>query len=174
METTALMQFLRSFCDNSCWKFAVFWKVRLGSPMILNWEVGYVHHLRPIESMEIIAKNIFGNTMDDTFLPQCEASMYDGRSGEHPINLVVADMSRLQYAWGEGVVGEVACTGCHCWVTIEDILTCVAMGYKCPEEWLLQFAAGIKTILLVPLLPHGVLQLGSLEEISGYRGSGSN
>uniref|UniRef100_A0A0E0AEW2 BHLH domain-containing protein n=1 Tax=Oryza glumipatula TaxID=40148 RepID=A0A0E0AEW2_9ORYZ len=31
------------------------------------------------------------------------------------------------------------------------------------EDWQLQFAAGIKTILFVPVVPHGVLQLGSLD-----------
>ncbi|CAH1421408.1 unnamed protein product [Lactuca virosa] len=34
-----------------------------------------------------------------------------------------------------------------------------------PDEWLFQFVAGVKAILLVPVTPHGVLQLGSLEHL---------
>ncbi|TYH89544.1 hypothetical protein ES332_D01G269400v1 [Gossypium tomentosum] len=37
---------------------------------------------------------------------------------------------------------------------------------ECPEEWLFQFALGIKTIVLIPVLPHGVVQLASLEMVA--------
>jgi hypothetical protein len=35
--------------------------------------------------------------------------------------------------------------------------------YKYHEDWKLHFAAGIKKVLVVPVLPYGVLQLGSLD-----------
>ncbi|XWS67114.1 hypothetical protein CRYUN_Cryun05aG0259100 [Craigia yunnanensis] len=67
------------------------------------------------------------------------------------------------------VVGKMAYTGKHCWVSCDDTFTGKSNSKlvpECPEEWLLQFASGIKTIVLVPVLPHGVLQLGSLEMVA--------
>jgi len=40
------------------------------------------------------------------------------------------------------------------------------LSFQYREDWLLQFAAGIKTVLLVPVVPHGVLQLGSLDMVT--------
>ncbi|GMI71288.1 hypothetical protein HRI_000798100 [Hibiscus trionum] len=95
-------------------------------------------------------------------------SIPDGCFGGYPIGLLVAHMSHLNYAWGQGFVGKVAYTGKHCWVSYDNIFTNktdLKLVLECPEEWLLQFASGIKTILLVPVLPHGVLQLGSSEMV---------
>ncbi|KAK2972316.1 hypothetical protein RJ640_014374 [Escallonia rubra] len=67
------------------------------------------------------------------------------------------------------IVGEVAYTGNCCWLFSDQISTGQLNSElvpKCPDEWLFQFAGGIKTLLLVPVFPHGVLQLGSLEKVS--------
>ncbi|XP_040943652.1 transcription factor EMB1444 isoform X4 [Gossypium hirsutum] len=67
------------------------------------------------------------------------------------------------------VVGKVAHTGKHYWVSYDDNFTSKAnwtMVDECPEEWLFQFALGIKTIVLIPVLPHGVVQLASLEMVA--------
>ncbi|XP_022640254.1 transcription factor bHLH155 isoform X2 [Vigna radiata var. radiata] len=67
------------------------------------------------------------------------------------------------------VVGKVALARDHCWVSCEDILTPkfdTDLITECPDEWLLQIACGIKTIVLVPVLPLGVLQFGSFEEVA--------
>ncbi|XP_027351778.1 transcription factor bHLH155-like isoform X2 [Abrus precatorius] len=67
------------------------------------------------------------------------------------------------------VVGKIALARDHCWFSCEDILTGkfdTDLFPECPDEWLLQFASGIKTIVLVPVHPLGVLQFGSFEEIA--------
>ncbi|XP_039028700.1 transcription factor EMB1444-like [Hibiscus syriacus] len=151
--TTVLKQLLKSFCTNSPWIYAVLWKLRHLSPMGLTWEDEYCVYPMPSEMIP----------------SQFEASIDDCCFGGYQIGLLLTNMLNLKYAWGEGVVGKVACTGKHCWVSYDDIFTGEADSNsfsECPEEWLLQFASGFKSIVLVPVLPHGVLQLGSLEMVN--------
>ncbi|GAV76548.1 bHLH-MYC_N domain-containing protein [Cephalotus follicularis] len=168
MGTTAVRQLLKSFCNISLWKYAVLWKIRHGSPMILTWEDGYCDYQKPRELMESLSGGIIRSDANETFSSH-RGSMPDGGFGEYPIGLEIADMSRLQYTLGEGVVGRVAHTGSHSWSIFDNFfpgeVNCKLVS-ECPEEWLLQFALGIKTILLVPVLPHGVLQLGSWEVVA--------
>uniref|UniRef100_A0A5B6Z5Y6 Putative transcription factor LHW n=1 Tax=Davidia involucrata TaxID=16924 RepID=A0A5B6Z5Y6_DAVIN len=169
MGTTPLRQFLQSLCHNSCWNYAVFWKLQHQSQTLLTWEDGCCACPKLTESMESILDDICFKGLDGIFPSSCESSIHDGNLGEYPIGLAVADMSRVQYALGKGVVGEVAYTGNHRWLS-HDNISAGELNYKsvsvCPDEWLLQFLGGIKTILLVPVVPHGVLQLGSLEMVA--------
>ncbi|KAL0451114.1 UNVERIFIED_CONTAM: Transcription factor LHW [Sesamum latifolium] len=89
--------------------------------------------------------------------------------GEYPVGLAVAEMSSASHVMGKGVVGEAAFTGNSRWIYADNIATDVfnsVLAPEYPDEWLLQFAAGIKTILLLPVIPHGVLQLGSMEMVA--------
>uniref|UniRef100_A0A7N2M5B8 BHLH domain-containing protein n=1 Tax=Quercus lobata TaxID=97700 RepID=A0A7N2M5B8_QUELO len=166
MGSTALRQFLKSLCSNSHWKYAVFWKLMHHGQLILTWEDGYCDYPKPIEPVENISDDIYFKVVNEIWSSSCETNTCNDGSGGYPIGLAVNDMSCHHYPMGEGVVGEVAFTGSHSWILFENNLTS-EFNYnlvpECPDEWLLQFAAGIKTILLVPVLPHGVLQLGSLE-----------
>ncbi|KAK5804252.1 transcription factor EMB1444-like isoform X1 [Gossypium arboreum] len=168
MANTALRQLLKSFCTNSLWKYAVLWRLRHRSPMVLTWEDGYCVYPIPRKSVESISTDVYSNS--ENIPSHFEMSIRDGCFGEgYPIGLLVDHMSHLKYAWGEGFVGKVAYTGKHCWVSYDDIFAGKANSKLVPEypaEWLLQFASGIKTIVLVPVLPHGVLQLGSLEMVA--------
>ncbi|XP_015583551.2 transcription factor EMB1444 isoform X1 [Ricinus communis] len=168
MGATALRQLLKSLCSNSTWNYAVLWKLRHGSPMILTWEDGYFNYSKSRELVGTISDDVYGKGASDLVSPQVETNTSRGISEEYPVGLVVADMSHLQYIFGEGVVGKVAALRDHCWVSFHHIFTGKSelIPEQCPEEWLLQFASGIKTILLVPVLPYGVLQLGSLEEVA--------
>lgn len=169
MGTTALRHLLKSLCNNSCWNYAVLWKLRPGSPMILTWEDGYFDYPKPREPAQSISENIFCSDGGCILSPLSEVSSSIRSSGECRIGLVVADMLNLWYAFGEGAVGKVACSGIHFWVSFSDILNSEInpeFVSKCPEEWLFQFESGIRTVLLVPVLPHGVLQLGSMEEVT--------
>ncbi|XP_068668390.1 transcription factor bHLH155-like isoform X2 [Aristolochia californica] len=94
MGSGSLRHLLKSLCYNTQWQYAVFWKFRLQSRM---------------------------------------------------------------------VVGKVAYSGRHLWVLPSDVNSRPSFDY--PAEWQPQFAAGIKTILLVPVIPLGVVQLGSLETV---------
>ncbi|KAJ9185254.1 hypothetical protein P3X46_004909 [Hevea brasiliensis] len=167
MGTTALRQLLKSLCNDSLWNYAVLWKLRHESPMILTWEDGYFNYPKPRELVESITNVGYCKGATDMFSPQLETNTSNGSLEDYPVGLLAADMSHLHYALGEGVVGKVAFTRVHCWVSFNSIFTGdVHLIPECPEEWLVQFASGIRTILLVPVLPHGVLQLGSLEEVA--------
>ncbi|KAL9428975.1 hypothetical protein AB3S75_030889 [Citrus x aurantiifolia] len=170
MGTTALRQLLKSFCYNLPWNYAVLWKLKLEGQMILSWEDGYCDHLKPREPLGIMSEDIYHNGANELFSTRSETSSAgDGGFEGYSIGLVLANMSHLQYALGEGVVGEVANSGTHFWVSYDDVSTTKVNSKlvpKCPDEWLLQLASGIKTILLVPVLPHGVVQLGSLQVIA--------
>lgn len=169
MGTTALRQLLKSFCYNLPWNYAVLWKLKLEGQMILSWEDGYCDHLKPRQPLGIMSEDIYHNGANELFSTRSETSAGDGGFEGYSIGLVLANMSHLQYALGEGVVGEVANSGTHFWVSYDDVSTTKVNSKlvpKCPDEWLLQLASGIKTILLVPVLPHGVVQLGSLQVIA--------
>ncbi|XP_010544333.1 PREDICTED: transcription factor LHW-like isoform X2 [Tarenaya hassleriana] len=71
---------------------------------------------------------------------------------------------------GEGLVGRAAFTGHHQWILANSF----NRNIHPPEvinEMLLQFSAGIQTVAVVPVIPHGVVQFGSslpIMENSGF------
>ncbi|KAI7986654.1 Transcription factor LHW [Camellia lanceoleosa] len=135
---------------------------------LLTWEDGFYDHPKLRLSMESILDDMCFDGSNEIFSCSWRSSRHDGHSGEYPVVQAVASMAGVQYRWGEGVVGEVAYTGSHYWVC--ENMSAGEFKSKvvpeCPDEWLLQFAAGIKTIALIPVVPHGVLQLGTLEEVA--------
>ncbi|OIW07495.1 hypothetical protein TanjilG_14441 [Lupinus angustifolius] len=150
MEAISITQLLKGFCDDTKWNYAVFWKLNHHFPMIFSWENGYYCYKKTNEVVESSG----ADSADD--LGYCS------------FRLLMNEMSCLKYSFGEGVVGKIAFSGDHCWVFCEDHLTGnfgTNLIPECPDEWLLQFAHGIKTIVLVPVLPQGVLQFGSFEAI---------
>ncbi|KAF7825626.1 transcription factor EMB1444-like [Senna tora] len=121
MEAFSIMKLFKSFCDYSHWNYAVFWKLSHHFPMTLTWEDGYCGDQKSNESTNSSAKNSVG--------------------------LLMTEMSHLKYILGEGVVGKVALTGDHCWVSSEDLFTskfCTNLIPECPYEWFLQCASAIK------------------------------
>ncbi|KAK6943608.1 Transcription factor MYC/MYB N-terminal [Dillenia turbinata] len=168
MGCTVLTQFLMSLCVDSQWDYAVLWKLNHQTPLLLTWEDGYCDIPRSTEALASILNNEFLNEANEissfSYEPTVQAPTSDGCL----VQLAMSSMMAVQYAWGVGVVGKVAHMGCHCWVLSEDVLS-GEFNYdlvpECPEEWLLQFAVGINTILLLPILPLGVLQLGSLRTV---------
>ncbi|XP_057471824.1 transcription factor LHW-like [Actinidia eriantha] len=169
MGATPVSQFLRSLCHNSRWSYAVFWKLHYENQMLLTWEDGCYDHPKPRGSMEIIPDDICFNG-DNKIDSSCWGStVHDGHSGDNPVGQAVACLEGVQCRWGEGVIGEAAYTGNHRWLLFENISAGEFESEvvpKFPYEWLLQFAAGIKTIVLIPVIPYGVLQVGALEKVT--------
>ncbi|CAH1439814.1 unnamed protein product [Lactuca virosa] len=155
MGTTPLRRFLQSLCNNSCWNYAVFWRLQQQSQILLMWEDGYFDTMKVQDSME----DLFAETMFRNIEETSSHNTYNGSSGGDAVETAVAYMSTFQYALGEGVVGDVAYTGNSHWIYANTPVP------EHPDEWLFQFAAGVKTILLLPVTPHGVLQLGSLQHL---------
>ncbi|GFY82632.1 hypothetical protein Acr_02g0008720 [Actinidia rufa] len=85
----------------------------------------------------------------------CRSTIHDGHSGDNPIGLAVDCMEGVQYQWGEGVIGEAAYTGNHRWLLFENISAGEFESEVIP-----------KTIVLIPVIPYGVLQVGALEKVT--------
>ncbi|WJX81891.1 hypothetical protein P8452_64721 [Trifolium repens] len=163
MEATSITQLLKSFCDAMQWQYAVFWKLNHLSPMTLNWENGYQKSNQSLGSMW---GDISFESADDLYSSRSEGT---DDSGDYSVRLLMIEMSHRKYSLGEGVVGKLALVKEHFWASCEDIFTGkfdTNLIPECPDEWLLQFASGIKTIVLVPVLPQGVLQFGSFKTVA--------
>ncbi|KAK7292915.1 hypothetical protein RJT34_15772 [Clitoria ternatea] len=163
MEATSITKLLKGFCDNSKWKYAVFWKLNHHFPMTLIWENGYQKRNEDVESMWC---DINFKSPDEVY-SSSGGSTDD--SGDYSAGLLMIEMSHRKYSLGEGAVGKIALARDHCWASCEDILIGkfdTDLIPECPDEWLLQFASGIKTIVLVPVIPLGVLQFGSFEMVA--------
>ncbi|XP_019460942.1 PREDICTED: transcription factor EMB1444-like isoform X2 [Lupinus angustifolius] len=161
MEATSITQFLKSLCYDTQWKYVVFWKLNHHFPMTLTWENGYYGYQKTNEAMENLGGVL--NFKSQDWIYSSRGDITDG-SDDYSCRLLMTEMSHLKYSLGEGVVGKIALSGDHCWIFCEDLLTNnfdTNLIPECPDEWLVQFASGIKTIVLVPVLPHGVLQFGS-------------
>ncbi|CAA0832168.1 Transcription factor bHLH155 [Striga hermonthica] len=142
-----LQQALRSFCSNSDWKYAVFWKITRQTRMMLTWEDAYYD----------------GNQSEKKLYNPASGSSIEGPYSHDPLGLAVANMSYQVYSFGEGVVGKVAVSGKHSWIFLDEL---DSFSYEYSDGWQTQFSAGIKTIVVVAVIPHGVVQLGSLHKIS--------
>ncbi|KAL3644949.1 hypothetical protein CASFOL_010129 [Castilleja foliolosa] len=144
-----LQQVLRRLCLNTGWKYAVFWKLTHRSKMMFTWEDAYYDGNRDAE------KSSFNPT----------GSLIEGPYLHDPLGLAVAKMSYEVYSLGEGVVGHVAVTGKHSWI-FSDGHSVDSSSSEQNGGWQTQFSAGIKTIAVVAVIPHGVVQLGSLHKIA--------
>lgn len=148
-------ELLQRLCSDGLWKYAVFWSLESEKHGVLTWGDGYVdkmtkgNQIRHIADSDnqIISPNWFNNDQYQSY-PLC------------PIEAALLSMFSHSYYLGEEIIGKVAVTGQHYWISANDFRPTVI--YKYHEDWQFQFAAGIKTVLLVPVIPHGVLHLGSL------------
>ncbi|KAK9160317.1 hypothetical protein Syun_006658 [Stephania yunnanensis] len=147
---THLQDILRSLCFRTPWKYAVFWKLRRRDHVVLTWEEAYYANYGPVDpSDRIPSKRTFEYLDDRYYLP-------------NPIGKAIVEMSCVVYSLGEGIIGQVASTGKHKWVFVDDkSLSHISSLHDCYEGWNSQFSAGISTIAIVPVVPYGVVQLGS-------------
>ncbi|KAH7862258.1 hypothetical protein Vadar_002166 [Vaccinium darrowii] len=149
---THLHQALRAICLNTDWKYAVFWKLKHRARMVLTWEDAYYEN----------------HELHDRPENMCFTGMGDNLSDWHsrdPLGLEVAKMSCHVYSLGEGFIGKVAVTGKHMWIFADNLVTDSCSPFEHYDGWQTQFSAGIKTVVLVAVVPHGVVQLGSMNKI---------
>lgn len=167
MESTTLRQFLQSICNNSLWKYALFWKLQQHDQMLLILEDGYCRTSQQRNSVEGISDNIRYNGSHRFSSLKGESESNNENTGTDAVELALAYMSSAQHTLADGIFGEVAHSGNCFWASADDMSSgALSFKPKCPDDWVFQFAAGIKTVLLVPVVPHGVLQLGSLETVA--------
>ncbi|TQE13763.1 hypothetical protein C1H46_000770 [Malus baccata] len=129
---TDLHHILRSLCFNTEWNFAIFWKLKHRARMVLTCEDAYYDNYEQHDSSEN------RKTLD---------KLHDSDYSRDPLGLAVAKMSNHVYTLGEGIVGQVAVTGEHQWIYADNL---VKNNYS-----------PFQTIVVVAVVPHGVIQLGS-------------
>ncbi|XP_010523120.1 PREDICTED: transcription factor LHW [Tarenaya hassleriana] len=143
-----LREALRTICVNNQWSYAVFWKIGCQNASLLIWEECY-HETSPSPSSLPPRISGFSSSEIDT-------------SGNEKVPFLTNRMmlnNRIILV-GEGLVGRAAFTGHHQWILVNGF----NRDLHPPEvinEMLLQFSAGIQTVAVVPVVPHGVVQLGS-------------
>ncbi|XP_042017186.1 transcription factor EMB1444-like isoform X2 [Salvia splendens] len=143
-----LQEALRSLCFNTGWEYVVFWKLKHRSRMMFTWADAYYE----------------GNQYPDK--KSTAGTLNEGSYSHDPLGLAVAKMSYQVYSLGEGVVGYVAVSGKHSWIFSDQHVVDSSFSSEYYGAWQTQFSAGIKTIAVVPVIPHGVVQLGSLHKIA--------
>lgn len=168
MSAASLRHFLESLCFKSPWNYAVFWKLQHQCPTVLTWEDGYLDIPCAREPYRSLIGNYYSKNLNE-LSPNYGSRSHNGYLDAHPIGLALTEMSRTYHIAGKGVVGEVASLGIPRWISSDSLAPAeltFGSAAECPDEWNLQFVSGIKTILLVPCIPYGVLQLGSMETVA--------
>ncbi|KAL0928824.1 hypothetical protein M5K25_000746 [Dendrobium thyrsiflorum] len=157
---------LKRLCVEIGWSYAVFWRaVGLQEQRYLIWEDGYCGRmhggLSGFEAMDLLIKEkglLRGSRCEERFAEL-------GRPTEDRIyTLVHKRMASQVHAVGDGVVGKAASTGNHQWI-LKGNLNPQYTATKDLVEINQQLLAGIQTIAVIPVLPQGVLQLGSTQMI---------
>ncbi|XP_056170399.1 transcription factor EMB1444-like [Syzygium oleosum] len=145
---------LKSLCSGSEWTYAVFWKLKHRARMVLTWEDAYY--------------NSHGQTGLSKFKCSEETVDHSNSLGYScdPLELALAKMSYYVYSLGEGIVGQVAASGKHQWLCPSLYLANNCLSSEDCDIWQTQFSAGIAAVLVIAVLPHGVLQLGSLNKVN--------
>ncbi|KAI3782990.1 hypothetical protein L2E82_13051 [Cichorium intybus] len=140
MDGVELHQELKNLCVNTVWKYAVFWKLNHQDRMTLTCEDAYCD-----------------NTNDNS---------RDGRFATDHLGLEIVKMSYRVYSIGEGIIGQVAAAGKHVWKSGHQLVNSSCSLDEHLDGWRSQFKAGIRTVVVIGVAPHGVIQLGSLNTIA--------
>ncbi|CAD5319646.1 unnamed protein product [Arabidopsis thaliana] len=138
-----LREALRSMCVNNQWSYAVFWKIGCQNSSLLIWEECY-------------------NETESSSNPRRLCGLGVDTQGNEKVQLLTNRMmlnNRIILV-GEGLVGRAAFTGHHQWILANSFNRDVHPP-EVINEMLLQFSAGIQTVAVFPVVPHGVVQLGS-------------
>ncbi|KAG9142895.1 hypothetical protein Leryth_016266 [Lithospermum erythrorhizon] len=139
---------LRTLCLNNRWSYAVFWRLQHQTPMVLTYEDAYYNDMEHPERQQHIN------------------GIQDGHCSSDPLLLAIGKMSYNVYSLGEGIVGQVVVSGKHLWVSADAYALNPHILFENWDGYQSQFAAGIKTIAVVAVVPYGVVQLGSLDRIA--------
>lgn len=158
-----LKEALKTLCGINQWSYAVFWKFGCQNPKLLIWEECYNEpasgHGRP---------GISGNGISEIPYKDYNASSVStGISEGNKVHLLVNKMMVDNHVnvVGEGLVGTVAFSGNHQWILSENYYR-ETHPPEVLKEVCLQFSAGMQTVVVVPILPHGVAQFGSYSTIT--------
>ncbi|KAJ7981232.1 Transcription factor LHW [Quillaja saponaria] len=164
-----LKEVLKTLCGSNQWSYAVFWKIGCQNPKLLIWEEC---HYEP--SPCSFAPPISGTGTSNSPFVGWEGCWVSSESQSSQIGMQVGNrvsslidkmmMNNQVNVVGEGIVGRAAFTGNHQWILLRK---CPRDGHpaKVFNEVQHQILAGMQTVAVIPVIPHGVVQLGSSLEI---------
>ncbi|KAL4296608.1 hypothetical protein GQ457_12G027140 [Hibiscus cannabinus] len=159
-----LKEALKSLCGVSQWSYAVFWKIGCQNSKLLIWEECYYEPapswvppcVAGLQNPELS----FGE--QEEYWGSETSSEFGSRTWDKKVHLLISKMminNRFNIV-GQGLVGRAAFTGNHQWFLANNYIT-DAQPPEVINEVHLQFSAGMQTVAVIPVHPHGVLQLGS-------------
>nr|GMD67342.1 transcription factor LHW [Ipomoea batatas] len=164
-----LKEALKTLCGVNRWSYAIFWKIGCQNPKLLIWEECYyepalysgIHGIPGSQNPELAFQNWSACWASRD---ACNSQLL--HTGERVQLLVNKMMIENQFnVVGEGLVGRAAVTGNHQWILSEGYCR-EAYPIEVLKELSQQFSAGMQTIAVIPVLPHGVVQLGSYKLIT--------
>ncbi|KAL1816438.1 hypothetical protein DCAR_0520833 [Daucus carota subsp. sativus] len=164
-----LKEALKTLCGVNQWSYAVFWKIGCQNPKLLIWEECYYGPVTysgvPLMPGIEISKCTFHDWHTGLAAPEMYNSL--GFQGGDRVQLLVNKMMLDNHVniVGEGLVGRAAFTGNYHWIHSQNYIK----EYHPPEvlnEIHQQISAGMQTVAVIPVLPHGVVQLGSSSSIT--------
>ncbi|GFZ20258.1 hypothetical protein Acr_28g0009630 [Actinidia rufa] len=132
---------LKTLCGVNQWSYGVFWKIGCQNPKLLIWEECYYETI-PCSALP----HIPGIESSEMAFEEWEACW-------------VAAEPRMPQ-----LVGRTAFTGDHLWV-LSQYYAAETHQPEVQNELCHQFSSGMKTVAVIPVLNHGVVQLASYSTI---------
>ncbi|KAL0927119.1 hypothetical protein M5K25_001278 [Dendrobium thyrsiflorum] len=144
---------LRRLCVDIGWSYAVFWRaVGFPSPKHLVWDDGHWYGKVQLSASDDVSSHVNALTEFQS-------------SGLGSIDeLVKKTMVPQVHVIGVGIVGQAAYTGNHHWI-LRNITGDNESSFQHFTDVNNEFLAGIQTIVIIPVFPHGVVQLGSTKRV---------
>ncbi|XP_019448873.1 PREDICTED: transcription factor LHW-like isoform X2 [Lupinus angustifolius] len=155
-----LKEALKTLCARNQWSYAVFWKIGCNHPKLLIWEDCYYEPMPPHFTPHIVGRSNLPYQDGEG----CWFSS-DSQPGIQEEDKVCSLINKMMVnnsvnIIGEGIIGRAAFTRNHLWILLNNF-TRDAFPQEVYTELHYQFSAGIQTLAVIPVLPHGVVQLGS-------------
>ncbi|XP_030522400.2 transcription factor LHW-like isoform X2 [Rhodamnia argentea] len=160
-----LKEALKTICGVNQWSYAVFWKFGCQNPQLLIWEDCYYEPLRccvpPPTAGSVIGKVPMGEFDGCLVPPDNLFARPENHASDKIQSLIDKMMIKNQInILGEGIIGRAAFTGNHQWI-LSSSYNGDAYPPEVQHEMRQQFSAGMQTVAVVPITPHGVIQVGS-------------
>ncbi|GMI81655.1 hypothetical protein HRI_001834800 [Hibiscus trionum] len=147
-----LKEALKSLCGVTQWSYAVFWKIGCHNTKLLIWEECYYEAARQNPELPFVEPDGGCGSENPSQL---------GCQPWDKVGLLINKMMNNRIVIvGQGLVGRAAFTGNHQWINANNYVI-DAQPPEVLNEVHFQFSAGMQTIAVIPVFPHGVLQLGS-------------
>ncbi|KAJ0020104.1 hypothetical protein Pint_31748 [Pistacia integerrima] len=149
-----LKEVLKAFCSSNQWSYSVFWKIGCHNTKLLIWEEHY-------NESSLNPKVPFGEWEGCWGSSEISSSQLGNQAGDRVQQLINKMMlNNHVHVLGEGIVGRAAFTGNHQWILANNHIR-EAHPLEVQNEVHLQFSAGMQTVAVIPVHPHGVVQFGS-------------